>query len=171
MNGIRTLEDLRDRCRVDESTGCWIWSGAMSKNASGKTPVTWYPPLARTVTVIRAVWHLRGVEMSPREVGWVSCFQEGCCSPDHGRYGTRVQLGAAISANGHRKGASAYRIGARKPRRTHLPHHKRAAVLSSTESGTVLAGRLEISESAVSRLRRGVSYRSGFDVFSLKLAA
>lgn len=41
---MKTIEEVRDRCRVDEITGCWVWTGAMS----GGIPRIYAPDLLAT---------------------------------------------------------------------------------------------------------------------------
>jgi hypothetical protein len=168
MSGIRTIEDVRDRCRVDDITGCWIWAGAYTRaKASGKTPmskgfalpVTWYPALQRNVGVWRVVLHLRGVELTPKIFGWTTCRVVGCCAPDHVVHGTQAEMGAAIAGDGIRKGLAVYAVASRLPRKTHTAPEVRAQVLESEESGRAVAQRLGISTSTVSRLRRRQTYQ------------
>ena len=43
-NGIRTLQDIIDRCFLDEDTGCWIWRQAVDKRQGrrGQIPVAYF---------------------------------------------------------------------------------------------------------------------------------
>jgi len=47
MNGVRTIEDLRLRCVVDEITGCWLWRGAFTQGVGA----VWLPELGKTRTI------------------------------------------------------------------------------------------------------------------------
>lgn len=169
--GIHSILDIRDRCQIDDK--CWIWSMARTNGSSGvRTPVCYLPELGRVVTVRRAILVLQKVDLTPDIVGWNTCRNTSCCAPHHTAHGTKGDFGRFIAQRGNRKGMVSLRLGSRKPRKNHTPLEVREAVLSSKESGKVLALQLGISESAVSRLRLGKSYAgvSGSTVFS-RLAA
>jgi len=68
---MKTIDQIKDRCRVDEFTGCWLWAGAM---VGGKYPRIWQtedgedksmpgrraakPPSARELTPAQIEWHV-----------------------------------------------------------------------------------------------------------------
>lgn len=166
MNGILTIEDIRERCVIDEDTGCWIWRRAVTQGSGGVTPVTHLPALRRVVTVMRAVLHLQGVELSSAICAWSTCRVERCCAPAHILHGTKAEYGRAIKASGRYKGLTAYRIGSRKHRKNHTPPEIRSAIMQSTETGRVVAVRLGVSESTVSRIRLGKVFNPLASVFA-----
>lgn len=93
--GVRTIADLKDRCVVDEITGCWIWRAARDSNG---VPSLQYPPLGRVVSLGVAIGHLRTGEPSPPGVVWHrTCETRQCANPDHREAGTRsTQMLAAV---------------------------------------------------------------------------
>lgn len=111
-DGVRTLADIKDRCRVDEITGCWIWALAMSdngKHASTRTPRIHIPPgVLRPekyqTSASRAAWLLSGHELAADQVVWRTCCRDDCCNPQHEMAGTKAEEGAWMSASGHRRG-------------------------------------------------------------------
>jgi len=112
--GVRSLEQLRQRCRVDEITGCWIWAGAMSvpSNRDCKpTTRVWLPDDSRPgrgslTTAGRAAWILAGKPIKPGQVVYrVSCHDHECINPGHARAGSRSEMGAHLSASGIHKGS------------------------------------------------------------------
>lgn len=110
--GVYGLDDIRDRCRVDELSGCWVWSMAVSdggKPCSSLTPRVSLPAgvlshAPRTVSVARAAWLMSGRSLRTGQVVWRTCCNELCVSPKHLKAGTKREEGAWMAANGHRKG-------------------------------------------------------------------
>lgn len=112
-DGVRTITDLKDRCRVDDITGCWNWSLAISGNGqmdNSRTPRTSVPagvigPAARSsISAPRAAWMLSGRYLADCDGVWRNCLNEACIAPAHLNAGTKAQEGAWMSARGHRKG-------------------------------------------------------------------
>ncbi len=159
MAGIRTLDDVRDRCRIDDITGCWIWGGAVAEGS----PVTYLPAAGRKVSVMRAVAYLRTGAFPA--CAWRTCSTPLCCRCV--AFGTVAEHGAWIAATGQRRGLLSYSLGGRKPRRNHLPPHVRREILASTETGEAVALRLGVSHSAVCRLRRGETHQSIGDMATM----
>ncbi len=67
---IRTLEDLRGRCVIDDITGCWNWGGTYH----GKLPtarvcagVGGLQEKSRNMSAMRAAWILAGKDVAPRQ--------------------------------------------------------------------------------------------------------
>ena len=81
MKGILSLEDLRQRCRIDSETGCWLWAGALSAN----TPRAWFfhPEKARfqCMPAARAAWLLARGPIGGRVVYHALCSETICVNP------------------------------------------------------------------------------------------
>ena len=111
-DGVRTLQDLQDRCRVDPETGCWIWSMAISDNGkigSSRTPRVSMPTgviseKRTTSTAPRASWLLSGKKLGDKQVVWRTCLNDECCAPSHLKAGTKAEEGAWMTLSGHRRG-------------------------------------------------------------------
>jgi hypothetical protein len=85
--GVRTIDDLKDRCVVDDITGCWLWRAARDSNG---VPSLQYPPLGRVVSLGVAIGHLRTGALSASGVVWhCTCETRQCANPDHRKAGTR----------------------------------------------------------------------------------
>lgn len=85
-DGIRTIEDIRLRCKIDEDIGCWIWAGA---NSNG-LPCTWFPPLRKTTSLGVAICYIRTGKPPPRGTCWHSvCGNKACVNPKHRKAGNR----------------------------------------------------------------------------------
>lgn len=94
MSGIRTLADLRDRCVVDEITGCWLWHGALC----GSTPSMRIPALGRNVGAGIAICYLTtGKEPEAGVVWHRTCRTITCACPEHRMAGTRKTQMAFMS--------------------------------------------------------------------------
>lgn len=96
MSGIRSIEDVRARCRVDEDSGCWVWAMAYSKSGSScsRVPVAACAALGKkSASVYRTVWQLAtGRAPIARYVVWPRCRIEGCVNLEHLRHTGRKEL-------------------------------------------------------------------------------
>lgn len=113
-DGVRTLEDIRIRCVIDDLTGCWHWAGAMSVSKTRRIkPVSrvWLPEglgngRPAIVTASKAAWVLSGRPLPDGWVVWRSkCSSFDCVNPLHARAGRRVEMGADLAASGRMKGS------------------------------------------------------------------
>ena len=107
LGGIRTLERLRERCRIDEETGCWHWGLAISQ---GSPTVCLIHPETGVRLKMRGrraalVLHL-GKELPKGHSTYAAacCTSFDCVNPAHCRHGSRVQVGAAHAKSGLLKG-------------------------------------------------------------------
>lgn len=111
MRGVRDLQGILDRCRVDDLTGCWLWSLAVITPRGSTTPVAYLPPgvlgrdKAQTMSAAKAAWLLSGRSLPAGHVVWRHvCADAMCVNPAHCRSGTRAQMGSEISATGRNQG-------------------------------------------------------------------
>jgi hypothetical protein len=111
--GVRCLDDLMARCRVDEITGCWIWSGAVSRsNTRDVQPTTrvWLPDAevlgaGKLMTAGRAAWILAGKKAGPRDVIFKHvCHDVLCINPAHACAVTRAEMHRRLAASGLLRG-------------------------------------------------------------------
>lgn len=106
----RTLQFLKDRCRIDTETGCWLWSMGAFISGSSVTPVVHLPRQVgdskyTTTPAAREAWKLAGKPLAPKHVVWRHVCSSGLCiNPDHCRAGTRTQMLAAVAATGRNRG-------------------------------------------------------------------
>ena len=85
--GIRTLEDLRGRCKIDDITGCWNWG--MGCDGNGR-PSVWMPDLHRRTSLGVAIcWIKTGKLPAPGVVWHLTCRNMLCANPAHRKVGTR----------------------------------------------------------------------------------
>jgi hypothetical protein len=149
--GIRTLDDVRDRCIVDEESGCWIWRGARSK---GRYPQAWFPLLGRATTIGRILLHLiENRAPKPREVWHSKCGHPDCCAPAHRRSGNRRSQMRAAKIE--RNAITRARIAASRRARSKLSDEQAQIIRESPDTLRELAARYGISKSWASCIKRG----------------
>lgn len=84
MTAIRTPDDLRDRCEVMDTTGCWLWRGCV---VDGKPRVHTHDfgrGKGRTMLGTLAAWQLAHRARPPE--GMIvrrGCTQRLCVNPEH----------------------------------------------------------------------------------------
>lgn len=80
QDGIRTPEDLRQRCHVREDDDCWAWCGAVDKRG---TPKVWFPPFGITSTIGPVIAFMR-TGIRPKRAVWLrTCSSSDCVNPEH----------------------------------------------------------------------------------------
>lgn len=189
--GVRVLEDLRQRCWVDDVTGCWLWRQAVATSRGCTVPMVHLsagviPGVDRNATVPapRAAWLLSGRKLEPGHVVWRHVCEAGLCiNPAHCRAGTRPEALAAVAATGRNRGKPE-----RAVRNTLSRMHmvKPAEVVHQAEA-MFAAGRLQkdvraelgLSQKTAAAIRQGLHPHSaarrnvlrGASVFTLGAAA
>lgn len=110
--GVYCLDNIRERCRIDPITDCWVWSMAVSDGGrprSALTPRVSVPKGVlsiehRTVSVPRVAWLMSGRPLAPGHVVWRTCGCELCVNPAHLQAGTKAEEGAWMRESGRRRG-------------------------------------------------------------------
>lgn len=164
--GVRDLEDLRQRCRIDAETGCWLVRGARHKGSVG----IWLPQLGKSVSLTYAMaWLLTG-KPAPKGHLWVAtCGNTACGNPAHRKLGTRALLMRVMRP-------TLDPVHRAKIQRSHLKRvaayspELRAEIMASPETGSALARKLGLHPSTVSHIRRGETWQPvmpAASVFSL----
>jgi hypothetical protein len=164
-----TLADVRARCRIDQSSHCWHWLGAMTANG---TPRMYALDLdrcdKRVMPAHRAVWMIAHGESPGARLVYRACCRNTCVNPAHLRLAyTRAEIGA------HWRRSGALRGVATEQRRANIAIAQAAQgiVLTAPEvvrairaapahvTGLELAALHGIASQTVSRIRRGESHR------------
>lgn len=177
--GIASLADIKGRCRINDETGCWEWSGARSRGASPAKaiPVSWSSKHGRVVSVARLVWeYANRVDLESHIHVWRTCGCDSCVNPKHLLAGTRADMGAWHEQKGTWRGNPA-RVALnrrlRLARGTVLTMELAAWARESSQSGVEAAHGLMCSTQQVSRARLGKCWApavTGASVFSLGMA-
>jgi hypothetical protein len=153
--GIRTMSDIRDRCRLVDDH--WIWAGAKS----GGKPRIWAADLNREGKMsalfgARAVWQIkRGKPIPAGGCVFVTCGEPTCVNPDHIVCRTAKQQGAAIAKSGAYKNQPK-RIAANRAinkARTNVKPELLSIVLDMSKTGRQVVAETGICRSTVSRIR------------------
>lgn len=156
-HGVRTIEDLRIRCVIDELSGCWNWRMAFTQGVG----MTYLPALGKTRTVKSAAMFLTGKPIGPKQQVYAKCLNAKCCNPDHLKAMTPKQFGLAQAASGRLKGnparlAACIRTGRSNSR---ITPELAQEIRESAETGLAIAARLGVSPSVVSRVRTNRTWK------------
>jgi hypothetical protein len=86
-DGIRSIDDLILRCRIDDETGCWAWGpvGTKSDRALVRLPDGVLPQLTRPCDAHKAAWLLSGRDLHDGKqlARKAHCMTPGCSNPEH----------------------------------------------------------------------------------------
>ena len=156
---MRTLEDVRDRCFIDDE-GHWHWRGAMSAGV----PRVYAPDHTNQDGEMssqagrRAVYHIiEGKAIPPSMRVYGTCEHDDCLNPECARMGPMSDLGKLIRKKGWLKGNARTILNARKVGRARslLTPELITEIMESEETGLAIAARLSLSNSTVSKVRTG----------------
>lgn len=101
LGAVRTLDDLRGRCVIDEECGCWHFRTARGRPVRRDRTAKVFVHLVGQVVVTRAAWVLSGRPVPPTK--WLvyrTCSSYDCANPEHMRAGTRRQQGRHLASSG-----------------------------------------------------------------------
>jgi hypothetical protein len=169
---MRTVDQVRGACRIDEMTGCWAWSGARH---STNGPRIYAPVLPggemQSQPGRRAVWQMvTGKAIPERWRVYGTCGNMLCVNPAHIECGPSGAVGKHIAKTGAYKNKpnriAANRATGRK--RAHYTPEDVAEIMASDETIEQLATRLGLGRGPVWRIRAGhaVSYEPVGSMFS-----
>lgn len=110
--GIYSLDDLRERCEVEEETGCWVWqmSSCVTIGSSRMVPRLYasagvFGPEREVMSGPRAAWLMSGGRpLTGKKLVWRTCTNELCIAPDHLKAGTKKQWGRWVESSGALRG-------------------------------------------------------------------
>ena len=164
------IDKIKDRCRIDTFTGCWVWAGALSPSNGGKTkqPRLWAPDYTldasgntKTVqTGNRAAWHASTGAAIP--AGWrvfkaAACNNGLCVNPAHLQCGSTSAWGQSVAAKAIWKGQQT-RIKANRATgraRSYVTTDMAREIQASDETGVQISARTGLNNSIVSKVRTG----------------
>lgn len=179
LNGVRSLQAIKDRCRIDQESGCWIWSMSKSKTGAARAVVvTPWKPKPTNCNAIRAAYEFTIESALPSSVRvWPGCGQKDCCNPKHAMSGTSAEWGGWQAQRGAWKSQPA-RVRANRrmiEKRRRLSNEQVAFIRSSDLPGTVLAEMLGVTSQLISNVRTYRYYTEplirGASVFAFGVAA
>lgn len=180
LGGIRTIEDVRKRCRIDEETGCWLW-GLHAVNGRTQCCYTLPDGTKRKQTARRCVAELisgRVLHTTVFAFATPNCNEPTCANPEHTRTGSRTQANRATAKSERFKaGAQQRRLNAtlrNRATRSKITLEIAREIRGRTEPAHVLEREYPIKRSAISNIRAGKSWRETIDgasVFAWRAAA
>lgn len=151
---MKTIDEIKGRCRIDEFTGCWNWAGAM---VGGKSPRIWQTEDGKDKSMPgrRAAWLARGRELPSGWRVYGTCESLTCVNPAHIKAGPVAEFWEYIKATGSQRGninrIKANRLNGRK--RAALSPDQVAEVITSNETGVALAARFGVAATTISEYR------------------
>ena len=165
VGGIKSVECLRQRSRIDPDTGCWHWG--LSLNEGAPSLHAYHPVTGKTIKMRgrRAALLLSAgcdLPAGHRAFAVDSCKSPDCVNPAHSRSGTRRQFGLWLSRSGIHKNLDTKYAAARKAwdtRGRKISPEMVAEIRSSADSVMKVAKRLGLSQYAVWSVRAGKSHR------------
>lgn len=156
LDGIATLEDLRQRCVVDEETGCWHLRTARGRPLPKDVRHVLWVFGAGHVTATRAAWMLSKPGRTLPN-GWICyrrCESYDCVAPNHVIAGTRKAWGAHMARTG--KAVTSAKAQANRVGRRHtwkLTPELKQWLLESPQSGVQVSYALGISQGRANAIR------------------
>jgi hypothetical protein len=156
-DGIRTVADLRDRCRIDTLTNCWVW--AHGRNSDGRVSA-WIPALQARGSLGTLIAILKtGQRPKPGTAWHPICTTPDCANPAHRIEGTRSsQMSALVGVKRSPQTRARMVISRRKFRK--LSDEDVQAIRVSEEPLKVLAERYGVHMNYVSEVRSGRQRRA-----------
>jgi len=157
MNGIHALDDLRDRCRVDDITGCWTWAGATTQSGS---PSMWIPALDRVGSLGTLLSILTTGERPRKGACWMPMCGNRLCTrphPEHRALGTPSalqKLNRPTLPPLHRARVARARLRWSK----HYSPELADEIRNGTETLRSISDRIGLNPTMVSRIRRGLAW-------------
>lgn len=156
LGGIRCLADLRDRCRIDTFSGCWLWALGVTHDGQPKVEAVIEGRRTKT-TGGRVAWMFaKGAIPSGRVVYRARGCPKLCLNPAHLSCGTKAEAGAFLQRSGHLRGypeRSIINLRNRCSRGVVLDLAKAREIRASDEPNMVLAARWGVSKTTIQDIR------------------
>lgn len=153
--GVRNIDDIKDRCRIDDITGCWNW--ALGCDGNGR-PSVWLPALQTRTSMGVAICVLTTGERPPPGVVWhVTCRNMLCANPAHRKVGNRsTQM---LAAKIKRTPVQRARMSASRRGGSKLTPEQHQEIAYSTMKLSEITERYGISRTYACVLRAGYIHR------------
>jgi hypothetical protein len=188
MSGIKTLEDIRQRCRIDQDSKCWDWGGGITVIRGSEVAYLHYSPdgtkeTRKQMPAGRAAWIASGRKAEKGQVVYRCCNTKLCCNPAHMKCGTKKEAGAFLSESGKFKNQpTRIKANIKSCMKQMIPLERVRAVEHAIASGMLrkdIAAALNINEATITKISSGRHmYSSGrqpvikqASIFSMGMAA
>ena len=164
--GVTNIEGLRERCSIDEITGCWVWKWGFAGTAKYPVPTVHLGAGVAGVNVMcavpayRAAWMLMGREIPHGHVVYRAiCGNPLCCNPGHLKCGPRAEMYGHYASTGRNKGQPHRRVANEKNRRKMMLTPERVqqveAMLAAGKLQKDIISELRMCGDTVRRIRLG----------------
>lgn len=148
--GVRSIEDIRLRCWIDDVTKCWHWKLAPSGNGA---PSLWVPDLRKRTTLGVAICFLTtGKPPKPGEVWHPTCSTPNCANPGHRKRGNRSSQMLAAKLQLTPEQRARYAVAGNE--RSRIPAESAAAIRADDRTLAEIAAEHGVHLSHISRIRR-----------------
>lgn len=158
---MRTLEEVRGRCVIDDITGCWRWDGGTFNGIARIHAPDWTNAdgAMRPQAGRRAVWHIcnPGKAIPKGYMVYSTCTGDLCLNPGHADIGSRKKHGEMTRTTDRWKNQPKRMIANRKTARklSTITPEIAADILASNEGHRAYSQRTGISAEIVRRVRVG----------------
>lgn len=161
LGGVREIEDLRIRCRIDPDTGCWHWGLGFSDSRPRvriKVGESEFSMNGRRAGLV-----LRDGANQPSGILAIPhpwCKASDCVNPAHSRWSSKADLGAQQRKRGTLVGIPSKMAANRRTAmaRRVLTEEQVKMILNCNTPGTHLAREIGCSQQLISEVRRGNRY-------------
>lgn len=163
LDGIRAIEDLKGRCVVDPDTACWHLRSANGRQLPRtETAYVWLHGVG-VISAKRGAWLLRNGELpAPGKRVFAICKSpHDCVNTSHLRALTTAEYGQHLRRTGRLRGDARRMVLNRVvgSRRAKLTPETAQWARESEQSTADVAHGLLVSESLVTKVRRGAKWK------------
>lgn len=153
---VHTLETLK--AKTIEEGDCWIWQGYVGN----KVPQIFNFAVGKVVPVRRLIRDLEGKPVADTDYTRPRCMNHLCVCPEHIKVETKDQHIRHMAKRANTPSVKTIRIGkmatTRRLMHGKLSEEKCTEIRGSNESSKVLADRMGVHRSLISRVRSGKAW-------------
>lgn len=164
MTNHALLARIKGRCRIDDLTGCWLWSGAKSSGKPSIFALDLRANKMRAMSGSKAVWQAyHGVPLPVGGVTYMRCWNSDCVRPEHAALAESREVLVAMQTE-----RGIYKTPAKRAQALKMSAGRRKVtpdaeirILTSDEPVKELARELGVSASCIFRWRQGIRRTAG----------
>lgn len=157
LGSVRDIEGIRARSVIDADSGCWHFRTANGRPMPrGRRHVVWVFGRG-CISLLRAVWEFKtGRQMGQGQCAFRVCQSYDCANPAHVRWGTRADLGRAVSKRGVLKNdpERARRARLASAKQSKLTPELRLWAIESGQSSYRVAVALGVATETICKVRK-----------------
>lgn len=165
-SGVQSLDGVKDRCKVDDLTGCWNWAWGLSGKPSYPIPMVHVGAgllgfdTIKAMPAYRAAWLFAGNKIKGGHVVYRSCCNALCCNPEHLKCGKRSEMYGHYAATNRNKGQPHRKVANAKNRQKMMVQPDRVREVETLIAQGLLqkdiAKRMRMCGETVRRIRLGL---------------